>query len=120
MNRSTPPTTSAAASACPGLDTPAAFALGVTCTSRFAADNKTTAVHFKEIVELHIAVTGADLLYLELELAEAHGVGNWASGVQFAVQGGSSEDHWHYTAGVRDLSLLATYDAAVGAFAADG
>ena len=34
----------------------------------------------------------------------------------FAVEGSTSEDHWHYDSGVRDPQLIALYDAAISSF----
>ena len=44
------------------------------------------------------------------------GVGSWETQLLFAVEGSSSEDHWHYDSGVRDPQLIALYDAAIASF----
>eukprot|EP01043_Picozoa_sp_COSAG02_P027302 COSAG02_NODE_1604_length_11728_cov_42.819417_3_plen_60_part_00 len=57
-------------------------------------------------------------------MAELRGVGNWDSGVQFAVGGSSNQQRqgiddndWVYEAGLRDPSILPIFDAAIQGFA---
>ena len=90
---------------CPGMDTKAADALGISCSVQCAtlpprgssgdgvsrSDGGKTALAFPEIVHLHIP-SGGKLtgnangnLRLALEFTEHKGVGNWPSGVQFAL-----------------------------------
>jgi hypothetical protein len=57
------------------------------------------------------------LLHIALELAELHGVGNWAVEAQFAVEGGAAEGDWHYESGLRDSTELAVWSALLEAFA---
>jgi hypothetical protein len=68
------------------------------------------------------------LIHLALEMAELRGVGNWDSGVQFAVGGSSNQQRqgietsdddndWVYEAGLRDPSILPIFDAAIQGFA---
>ena len=108
------------------MDVRAAAAAGITCELRCARSGATVA--FPEVVSLYIP-SGGDLsgnangdLHLALEFVEHRGVGNWASGVQFAVpftNPGAVDDPvpgWAYTSGLRDASLLSNYFAAVGAF----
>ena len=84
---------------------------------------------FKEQVEIHVPPTDR-LIRLSLEMAELRGVGNWNSGVWFAV-GGSGVDNqhkhgsgteadadWVYEAGLRDPSIVPIFDAAIQGFAA--
>lgn len=55
----------------------------------------------------------ANSLVLEFSMG---GVGSWETQLLFAVEGSSSEDHWHYDSGVRDPQLTALYDAAIASF----
>ena len=67
------------------------------------------------------------LVHLALEMAELRGVGNWESGVQFAVGGSSNQQmqgvetkadtDWVYEASLRDPSILPIFDAAIQGFA---
>jgi hypothetical protein len=45
------------------------------------------------------------------------GVGSWDTELIFAMEGSSSEDYWHYDAGLRDPQLVELYDAAIASFA---
>jgi hypothetical protein len=91
----------------------------VSCTGR----NETTA--FKERVEIQVPPSDR-LIHLALEMEELRGVGNWESGVQFAVEGSNNQqrqgieakadEDWVYSAGVRDPSILPIFDAAIQGF----
>ena len=56
----------------------------------------------------------ANSLVLEFSMG---GVGSWDTELIFAMEGSSSEDYWHYDAGLRDPQLVELYDAAIASFA---
>ena len=66
------------------------------------------------------------LVRLAVEMTELRGVGNWPSGVQFAVAGSGSgsgsgseaeaEADWVFETGLRDPTIVPIFDAAVEAF----
>jgi alpha-galactosidase len=97
---------------CPGMDVQGAAAIGVTCAVRCVASSDSAARIFKEHVEVHIPPT-APAAKLSVGMAELRGVGNWASGSHFAVEG--SYD-WEYATGLRDATIVPIYDAIVEAF----
>ena len=105
-------------SPCPGMDAAGAAALGLNCTVRCVKARGAASVAFNEVVDVRVPPTMRQAR-LELEMAELKGVGNWDSGVQFAVKdaaesGASSE--WVFSAGVRDPTIVPIYDAIVDAF----
>lgn len=121
----------AAATPCPGIESAAAAAINVTCSVRCAA----ASAAFPEVVHLGV-VEGGDLpgnangnLRLVLEFSAHRGVGNYPSGVRFAVAAtgassgcgtGDAVPGWVYQSGLREASVLSSYWASVGALAAAG
>eukprot|EP01052_Picozoa_sp_SAG31_P016638 SAG31_NODE_1109_length_9860_cov_22.119353_1_plen_805_part_00 len=126
---------------CPGMDSDVAAALGITCilscvSTQSLGDSFDVASNFPEAISLHIP-SGGHLsgnangdVHLTLELSEHKGVGNFASGVQFALPSTEvlsqvdkvSHDTvpgWAYASGLRDASLVSNYWAVVGAFSAN-
>jgi hypothetical protein len=80
---------------------------------------------FKEVVAVQVPSTDR-LVRLAVEMTELRGVGNWPSGVQFAVAGSGSgsgsdseaeaEADWVFETGLRDPTIVPIFDAAVEAF----
>jgi hypothetical protein len=86
---------------------------------------------FKEVVAVQVPSTDR-LVRLAVEMTELRGVGNWPSGVQFAVAGSCSgagsgsgsgsdseaeaEADWVFETGLRDPTIVPIFDAAVEAF----
>ena len=93
------------------MDVEGAAALGISCSARCAGAGSKLA--FEESVQLTVPAS-AGLVRLSLEFAELRGVGNWASGAQFAVDGG--QDEWVFSTGLRDPTIVPIYDAIVAAF----
>jgi hypothetical protein len=76
---------------------------------------------FKEVVAVQVPSTDR-LVRLAVEMTELRGVGNWPSGVQFAVAGSGSDSEaeveadWVFETGLRDPTIVPIFDAAVEAF----
>eukprot|EP01050_Picozoa_sp_SAG11_P003269 SAG11_NODE_181_length_13239_cov_10.587139_4_plen_977_part_00 len=118
---------------CPGMDLHKAANLGMACTVRCVASRGKSRRMFPETIDLVIppppstatqltdraarptaVARVANSLVLEFAMG---GVGSWETQLIFAIEGSSSEDYWHYDAGVRDSQLVELYDTAVSSFA---
>jgi hypothetical protein len=105
------PLASSGSSPCPGMDRVAAVARGLNCTVRFP--QLLSATDFPEVVDIR----AAQPLQLVLEMSELQGVGNHPSGVMFATTSAvDDESVWHYDSGIRDATLLESYQAVVAGF----
>jgi hypothetical protein len=121
-------------SVCPGMDAQSAAPLGIACTVRCVAPQGKRRPAFPESIHLMIpppvlppssqlgggatqpasVARVANSLVLEFSMG---GVGSWDTELIFAMEGSSSEDYWHYDAGLRDPQLVELYDAAIASFA---